>query len=481
MTNKIKLIRRRAGLIGLSIMFIAGHLCLLSIPVLALNGKFDSTFFEKNDIKLYDPEFVSCSAKEETDTAKLDATNQKKIWDYLIKQALSPEQAAGILGNIEIESGGSYSPTANESTITFPNGGYGIAGWSGDRRTNIVDYLTELMPGIVLKYYTVDYSSAGSYTSPNEGYVPKNVKTGELMSVEDNDKLLTAELDFLVTELKSRALQKPAIDKSYGTAEEKEWDVLKKQTGVKTASDIWVYSFKTPESNVDSIADARARVSQSLYETFGGKASSQASQEAASCGGGDKRQLAQQIIDSGNAIYWSATPEQEKNIIADIASGTNDGNTWPCGMNINMLRSIAAIVKEHTITITSTNRACSADNPEGSGEKSRHAAGNGSALDFDYIDGLFAETVDGANLILQYMAPFLPDNSGVGQITDTRAGHIGNSCLPTSSLTSLPSGIQINRFPDFCHHLHVDVPPNSDPDLQCKSNVHYGGCDTNQV
>jgi hypothetical protein len=76
------------------------------------------------------------------------------------------------------------------------------------------------------------------------------------------------------------------------------------------------------------------------------------------------------------------------------------------------------------------------------------------------------------------MAPFLVNNSGVGQVT----GYDGSFCLPTASLTSLPSGIQINRFKDGCHHLHIDLPPNSDPDLKCKAGVSFGGCDeSNQI
>lgn len=469
-----KTIWRKVTVLSIAV-FVVGFVWFMSLPALALSGKFDGTFYSNNDILFYDPEDTGyCVSTEEANASLLTGSNQTKIWNYLTKQDLSPEQVAGILGNIQILSG--YSPTANGGNEDFPNGTYGLAGWAGDRRKNLVDYLTKSLPDLMSLYYNEEYSSDGSYTSEGEGYVPKSAKTGSLMPTEDNDKLLIAQLEFLVTELKSRTLQQTAVDEGYGKTEDKEWDIIKKQTTAGAVSDVLVYSFNIPESDIGSIADSRSRTSQTIYDTL----NEEKKEEPPACGG-SKKQLAQEILDSGNLRYWSAMKSVEKDIIPDIAAGKNDGNTWPCGININILSSIAAITKERVLTLTSLNRACSNDTPDGSGVTSRHYAGNGSAVDIDYIDGLYAETPEAANLILQYMAPFLPNNSGVGQLFDSREDSYGNTCLPIGSLTTLPPGIQINRFKDYCHHLHVDVPPNSDPDLQCRIGVTYGGCDKNAI
>jgi hypothetical protein len=132
-------------------------------------------------------------------------------------------------------------------------------------------------------------------------------------------------------------------------------------------------------------------------------------------------------------------------------------------MNINILQGIAAIAKEHRIRLNSLNRACSDDVPKGSSLGSWHYAGNGSAVDFGPIDNQAAYSSSGANLIISYMGPFMVDGSGIGQRYDTNTG---GACLGDS--LKLPP-VKINYFGDFCTHLHVEVPPDSDPSLQCKA------------
>lgn len=58
--------------------------------------------------------------------------NAQKVWNYLIGKGLSPVQTAGIMGNLQAESG--FDPSKNE----YGNGiGYGLAQWSFGRRSNL--------------------------------------------------------------------------------------------------------------------------------------------------------------------------------------------------------------------------------------------------------------------------------------------------------------------------------------------------------
>lgn len=55
----------------------------------------------------------------------------EKIYQYLLEKGFSPEQAAGILGNLQVESGfntGAYNPG---------EGAFGLAQWLGGRRANL--------------------------------------------------------------------------------------------------------------------------------------------------------------------------------------------------------------------------------------------------------------------------------------------------------------------------------------------------------
>jgi len=182
--------------------------------------------------------------------------------------------------------------------------------------------------------------------------------------------------------------------------------------------------------------------------------------------GESKAALAQQILDSGKVTFTEA---QDLQLIQDVAAGSNDGNTFPCGVNIRVLNIIAAISAEHTVRINDLNRACQNSTAGGaSSSESRHYAGNGSAIDFGPIDGNAAYSEAGATLIMQYAAPFLVPGSSVGQ----------SNCSGAANL-SVPEGVR--RISDSCDHLHIDLPADSDENLQCKAAVYWGGCTTNAV
>jgi hypothetical protein len=436
----------------------------------------DYSFIENNQAPMYDPCSPRCSSSAaQTINALTGSDNRQKIWNYLIARGLSPEQTAGVMGNIQSESGGTFSPTINEYSQTFPGGGYGIVQWTGGRRDGVVQALKTAQPDLMKQYYNAAYSSSGSYTSASAGFVSKNKDTGVLMPVADNDALLLAELNFMVDESMARTLHQPAVKRGYGTSSDIEWDTIKKQTTIADASNVWVYSYEIPAS-IDTTAAARAINGQTIYNLY---SSSSTGSSCTSNAGGNKQQLAQQILATNNITYDSGMPAAEKQIIPNIASGKNNGNDWPCGLNIIFLKGILAIAKEHKQRLNSLNRSCSGDVPPGSSTASRHYAGNGSAVDFGPIDGMAAYSAAGANLILKYMGPLLVNDSGIGQAVGSSSSNTSGVCLP-SSVLSLPSGIKINRFGDFCTHLHMDVPPNADPSLKCKVPINYGGCDKSQ-
>lgn len=442
-------------IIGLSV--ITSNIAFKTNDVSAFGGMCDYNYYSLNNVKFYDPCAVTCLT-EGSAVAKLQGeTNRDKIWNYLTQRGLSQEQAAGVMGNLQSESAGSWSPTVNEYSEEFGEGGYGIAQWTGGRRDNLIDYLTTKHPALMNNYYNENYSFSSSATDESQGFVPKNSETGELMLDDDNDTLLLAELDFLYDESTSRNLHVPAVERGYGNSTDIEWDVLRKQTSAGAASNVWVYSFEIPD-NIDATASTRTLNATSILANY---------KNEESCPSTSKQALAKQILDSGNLTYDFGIPDIEKTIIPGIADGSNNGNDWPCGLNISILKMLADITKNHQIRANSLNRGCSEDVPDGSSTSSRHYAGNGSAIDFGPIDGSSSYNQAGADLIIEIISPYLVPNSTVGQ------GQSG--CMPN---LNVPAGVR--RITDWCNHLHVDLPPNTDPDLKCKVPISWGGCDESQ-
>lgn len=442
-------------------------LCLVAVismvpnTVFALGGRYDQAFFSNNDILFYNPDDKTCSSMGTSVNSLVGNDNREKIWNYLTARGLSPEQAAGVLGNIQSESGGTFSPTVSEFGKDFDGDrvGYGIVQWTGGRRVAVVDQMTKKNPDLVEKYYNSTYSTNGkSYTGIKDGFVAKNANTGELMPVADNDALLLTQLDFLYAESTSRNLHSPAVDKGYGLSSDMEWSVLKRQTTIEDASNVWLYSFEIP-ANIDGVAPIRAKNGQSIYDIYSSSVS------GIGCSSGDKYSLSKELLDSTGLTFVQAL---DKKILQDIVNGTNDGNALPCGVNINVLRILQAITQAgHTIRVNDLNRGCRNSTANGlSTTSSRHYAGNGSAIDLGPIDGIPSYSQKGADLIMQYAAPFLAPGSGIGQI----------ECLP--NIAGVPSGVR--RFSDSCDHLHIDMQPNTDPPLKCKVPIYFGGCDESQ-
>lgn len=107
-----------------------------SLPVSALNE-----FYNSNDIRLYDKNAQGSTICVPGATTSLTgSSNKEKVWNFLRAKGLTAEQAAGIMGNLQDESG--FIPDINErdrnGNSLWPNGGWGIAQWTGSRRALLV-------------------------------------------------------------------------------------------------------------------------------------------------------------------------------------------------------------------------------------------------------------------------------------------------------------------------------------------------------
>lgn len=144
-------------------------------PVSLAAGYPDS--YVTNDILWYkENDSTTCSGSSSNGVSGSD--NQEKIWGYLRNAGLSAEQTAGVMANIQAESG--FSPTRHEVGQGWGSGGWGLAQWTFGRRTLIANKI----PSELKKYYSQEYGGA-----PNDKGMVDSIP------VEDNDKLLIFELE----------------------------------------------------------------------------------------------------------------------------------------------------------------------------------------------------------------------------------------------------------------------------------------------
>jgi hypothetical protein len=170
--------------------------------------------------------------------------------------------------------------------------------------------------------------------------------------------------------------------------------------------------------------------------------------------GGDKQAIAARIVAKGRHSYLGDVRPK----IEDIANGAN-ADAIPCGLNINILRIIDAITDKHTIKISDLNRHCTDEVPGGSSTRSRHYAGNGSAIDIAVIDGVATSGRDAnAHSVIAISMPIL-SSAAISAGSYSNVGQV--QCGPAPNF--LPS---VGTFEDGCHHVHMDVPAWSDPALQ---------------
>lgn len=215
----------------------------------------DRDFMSMNDILFYDPSQVVCAASGSK--VKGDG-NIAKMWNYLIGKGLTDFQAAGILGNIQQESG--FSAFRQEDAAPWPWGGYGIVQWTAGRRRTMEIDMQKTMPDIYSQYYKPAYGKA---TKESNGYVPEGVPE------EVNDRLLTYQLDYLYQESTTRIVRW-----NLGFFGVTEWDAIKSSRSLRQASDIWLKSFERPADQSDSHAKKRAEYGEAIYQKMKGNTGS---------------------------------------------------------------------------------------------------------------------------------------------------------------------------------------------------------------
>lgn len=155
-------------------------------------------------IRIYDKSCVCTESGTGTTSGTMSGNNNfQKLATYMASKGLTKYAIAGILGNWYSES--KMSPFINEAGGgNFPNQGYGLAQWTGGRRTKVLDAIKSSIS--TNSNDTIKNSFSTYYAAKYAGWPPVTdwtaEKMGEIDSVptEVNDAWLKAEVDYMFTE-----------------------------------------------------------------------------------------------------------------------------------------------------------------------------------------------------------------------------------------------------------------------------------------
>lgn len=181
-------------------------------------------------------------------TTLVGEDNAEKIWNFLRGKGLSPTQAAGVMGNLQQESG--FDPFNQQDDKDWPEGGWGIAQWTNPgRRDRIRDAVVSELGE---QFYTSTEQAGGLKGTPAE------------------DRLLQFQLEYLYDESNRREQRVPAMPSGYNASkvsDPNEWAGLLKTTTVEEAVIYWEWNY---ERAGDPQLGNRLKFANDILARFGG-------------------------------------------------------------------------------------------------------------------------------------------------------------------------------------------------------------------
>lgn len=169
---------------------------------------------------------------DDQNTGETDRTNpawrQQTVMAKLVERGYTPEQAAGMVGNMITESG--VEPTQHERGYPFPSDrGWGLVQWTHSRNHEIV---AKVKSELGAKYYTNDADS---------------------LSEKEWMTLLDFQVDYVVHELETS-------HKSVGEG-------IKNADTAAEASDVFLYKFERP-ADPDATRAKRVQQAETVLKTY---------------------------------------------------------------------------------------------------------------------------------------------------------------------------------------------------------------------
>ncbi|MCA1806475.1 MAG: phage tail-type lysozyme domain-containing protein, partial [Actinobacteria bacterium] len=185
--------RHRTNIMFVCLIFVVQMLLLTATPFVSV-GALSPTERQRLQTPFYEPDTnIAFSGVCELS----GSTNAERTWNFLVGEGLTPEQAAGLLGNLEAEAP-RITPTLQERLEEFSSreaafaaerGGWGIAQWTGMSSSGPAGVRRLNIRNAVINELGRDY-----YTD------------SQLPEVQD-EELLLFQLNYMVEESVSRSIR----------------------------------------------------------------------------------------------------------------------------------------------------------------------------------------------------------------------------------------------------------------------------------
>lgn len=247
-----------------SIMLLCVFVCSLGTQT---TQAFDYKFYSGNDIIWSNPDDCSTSSSTSSSTDSLTGNdNKEKIWNFLTTTGgLTPEQAAGVMGNLQQESTYNGIPF-NPEALNAKSGAYGLVQWLNGRLDG-------------LKKAAAD----------------KGVPVSDLLF----------QLNYMVQESEGRIAKK-----SYGGGSE--WEGLKGERTVEDALFYWYDNNERAGESRQVIINTRGKFAQAIYNELNGK-TTQTSAPTSTSGGANKTVV---FIDPGHGGQIPRYTDPQSGLVA---------------------------------------------------------------------------------------------------------------------------------------------------------------------
>lgn len=166
---------------------------------------------------------VACATSTGTGGPLVGENRVEQAYNFFISAGLKPEVSAGVVGNMQGESGVNLDPTIENSI-----GAYGIAQWLYGRKTALIAKIQEKVPNY-----------ASFTTHGNAGGNPSGEEVSQIFEVQ---------LNFLVEELKTRPITGNMRYSSFYAAVQgkTEWEALQSVSDRNQAVEIMLRNFEVP-------------------------------------------------------------------------------------------------------------------------------------------------------------------------------------------------------------------------------------------
>lgn len=293
-------------------------------------------FYSDQDIRFWS----SCASACEGSVSLSGTTNKEKIWSWLIAKGMTPEGAAGIMGNMNNESG--FSPLRFQGSATneeiwqydgnrsgYNGNAWGLVQWDGGRRvsgpnnsgtTGILDRVRIDHPDWV-KFIDKKYGdTADSYTlaeSEQPGIV---------------DQFISFSLDFMYAEA------------SPGGNRSTVWEDVKAASSVLDATVIFHNDFEGSADSPEQVASSRGAAAQAIFDSLNG--------QSAATGGGGSSDCNSTQAQPISFVYYSQFDARWRSAKVKPSAATGEGGSMAadgCGPTADAM-VIASLSGDASVT-----------------------------------------------------------------------------------------------------------------------------------